>query len=282
MTQEEIEALMNDPVSDEIAKLIPDENIDDILSQIDDLNYEDEKKTKVETKVEQDIPDLDDIAKDETVKNISLDDNLLESSDIVEDTSSIENVSEEESEDKNKKIDDSRYPLPLSNEHKIVNQLNEVAEDSEAKASQIFDVLSYILDENEKITTKLNENEEFVNSQTELLVKLTSKFPKIDILQEQLNEANKIKDTFEDTRNLINEENNKIFEAMELMQFHDINRQKIERVMSVIRKLTSYLNGIFEDDSGKPDVQIAKHISGDSQSTVDDDDLDSLIAEFNK
>ena len=282
MTQEEIEALMNDPVSDEIAKLIPDENIDDILSQIDDLNYEDEKKTKVETKVEQDIPDLDDIAKDETVKNISLDDNLLKSSDIVEDTSSIENVSEEKIEDKNEKIDDSRYPLPLSNEHKIVNQLNEVAEDSEAKASQIFDVLSYILDENEKITTKLNENEEFVNSQTELLVKLTSKFPKIDILQEQLNEANKIKDTFEDTRNLINEENNKIFEAMELMQFHDINRQKIERVMSVIRKLTSYLNGIFEDDSGKPDVQIAKHISGDSQSTVDDDDLDSLIAEFNK
>ena len=67
---------------------------------------------------------------------------------------------------------------------------------------------------------------------------------------------------------------------MDLMQYHDINRQKIERVMSVIRKLSTYLNGIFEDDNDKPEVQIARHISGDSSSTVDEDDIDSLIAEF--
>jgi hypothetical protein len=68
---------------------------------------------------------------------------------------------------------------------------------------------------------------------------------------------------------------------MDLMQFNDINRQKIERVMSVIKKLSNYLNGIFEDDSDKPEVQVAKHISGDSSETVDDDDIDALIAEFN-
>ena len=67
---------------------------------------------------------------------------------------------------------------------------------------------------------------------------------------------------------------------MELMQYHDINRQKIERVMAVIRKLSSYLNGIFEDDSDKPEVQIAKHISGDSNETVDEEDLESLISQF--
>jgi hypothetical protein len=68
---------------------------------------------------------------------------------------------------------------------------------------------------------------------------------------------------------------------MEIMQYHDINRQKIERVMSVIRKLTNYLNGIFEDDSNKPEVQIAKHISGDGTDSMDEDDIDSLINEFN-
>ena len=67
---------------------------------------------------------------------------------------------------------------------------------------------------------------------------------------------------------------------MELMQYHDINRQKIERVMAVIRKLANYLNGIFSDDSDKPEVQIAKHISGDGQETVTEEDLDSLISEF--
>ena len=80
--------------------------------------------------------------------------------------------------------------------------------------------------------------------------------------------------------NTIDGENNKVFEAMELMQYHDINRQKIERVMAVIRKLANYLNGIFSDDSDKAEVQIAKHISGDGQDTVTEEDLDSLISEF--
>jgi hypothetical protein len=52
--------------------------------------------------------------------------------------------------------------------------------------------------------------------------------------------------------------------------------------MSVIKKLSNYLNGLFEDDSSKPEVQIAKHISGDSSESVTEDDLDSLISEFNQ
>jgi hypothetical protein len=52
--------------------------------------------------------------------------------------------------------------------------------------------------------------------------------------------------------------------------------------MAVIRKLSLYLSGLFEDDTNKPEVQIAKHISGDSSTTVSEDDLDSLIAEFNQ
>jgi hypothetical protein len=64
------------------------------------------------------------------------------------------------------------------------------------------------------------------------------------------------------------------------MQFNDINRQKIERVMAVIKKLSQYLNGLFEDNSDKPEVQIAKHISGDGSNTVDEEDIESLIANF--
>ena len=51
----------------------------------------------------------------------------------------------------------------------------------------------------------------------------------------------------------MNDEDTQIFQAMELMQFNDINRQKIERVMSVIRKLSSYLNNLFEDDTNEVD-----------------------------
>jgi hypothetical protein len=49
--------------------------------------------------------------------------------------------------------------------------------------------------------------------------------------------------------------------------------------MSVIKKLSGYLNGIFEDTSGKDEVQIAKHISGDSNDIVSSDDIEAMIAQ---
>ena len=46
------------------------------------------------------------------------------------------------------KIDEGVFPFPVEKNTKVVNQLSEVAHDSEEKASKIFDVLSFILDEN--------------------------------------------------------------------------------------------------------------------------------------
>jgi hypothetical protein len=82
------------------------------------------------------------------------------------------------------------------------------------------------------------------------------------------------------SKELLNSEDSQIFQAMELMQFNDINRQKIERVMSVIRKLSLYLNNLFEDDGSSKDVAVAKHIHGDATNDLIGDDLDKLIAEF--
>ncbi len=66
------------------------------------------------------------------------------------------------------------------------------------------------------------------------------------------------------------------------MQFNDINRQKIERVMSVIRKLSIYLNNLFEDDGKTTNLPMAKHIHGDETEDLVGDDLDKLIAEFSQ
>ena len=171
--------------------------------------------------------------------------------------------------------------MPVEKEHKVVNQLNEVAEDSEEKASKIFDVLSYILDENSEIQQFTKNINEFVEKQTSLLEALNAKFPQLSVVSENLEMAKNIAPMIDNITTKLDAENNQIFSAMDLMQFHDINRQKIERVMAVIKKLSNYLNGIFEDDSNKPEVQIAKHISGDASTTVDAEDIESLIAEFN-
>ena len=122
--------------------------------------------------------------------------------------------------------------------------------------------------------------EEFVNSQINLLNSLNSRFPNIKVFNEHLNSANNVNSSMADLKKLLNEEDNQIFQGMELMQFNDINRQKIERVMSVIRKLSLYLNNLFEDDGTGKEVAVARHIHGDTTNDLIGDDLDKLIAEF--
>jgi predicted nucleic acid-binding Zn-ribbon protein len=278
MSQEDIEALMNSAgdISDEtsaddsqiedldLSTEETDDNLEDILSDIDGITDDNEADVSSEDNFDDILAGIDGISDDD----IS-DSNNDEASLNKESAATVEEM-----------IDQKKYPLPVEKEHKVVNQLTEVAEDSEQKASQIFDVLSYILDENNEIQSFNTEIENYFEKQKELLSSLSNKFPNVEIFKENLEETDKMIELSGGLSGRLDNENNKIFEAMELMQYHDINRQKIERVMSVIRKLNDYLNGIFEDDSDRPEVQIAKHISGDSHETVDADDIESLISEY--
>jgi hypothetical protein len=178
------------------------------------------------------------------------------------------------------RINEGIFPLPANHEAKVVNQLNEVANDSEEKVGQIFDILSISLDNNTIVRDKVSEIEEFINSELELLNSLSNKFPNIDVFSIQKDKMNKISSDLKGMVSLVNSEDEKIFEAMELMQFNDINRQKIERVMAVIRKLSSYLNNIFEDTNPGAEVSVAKHIHGDKNSDLIGEDLDKLIEEY--
>ncbi len=289
MTQEEIEALMNDTVMDS-SDNSDDYDINDLLAGIDSVVDDGVKSSNnYSGSIDDLLAGIDGIVdadeKNDTLDETDMDALLAGIGGIAEDKPA--SVPKKESnpakvvDDISSKIDKGIYPLPADKEHKVVNQLNEVAEDSEEKASQIFDVLSFILDENDVIQKETNKVSDFVNSQIKLLETLTVKFPNVEIFYESLQKAKDTKEAINSITDGVNNENNKVFEAMEIMQYHDINRQKIERVMAVIRKLSLYLSGLFEDDSGKPEVQIAKHISGDSSQTVSEDDLDSLIAEFN-
>jgi len=273
MSQEEIEALMSgageveqddspDDSENTSEEIVEDVNIDDVLAGIDGI-------------VE------DDVSIEELDEDVNVDDILAGIDGIVDDAPD-EVIAVNNTNDNNLEelIEQNQYPLPAKPENKVVNQLNEVAEDSEEKASQIFDVLSFILDENSEIQNYNKKMGEFVEQQTILLESLKTKFPNISVFNENLELAKSLETTSADISDKIDAENNKVFEAMELMQFHDINRQKIERVMAVIKKLNNYLNGIFEDDSDKPEVQIAQHISGDSSEIVGGDDLEALISEF--
>jgi len=278
MSQAEIEALMSGAETIE-----PDEEETSDNEQSNEEVQDSAEDNIEETQESSPLPE-----EEEDVNQDDINDILAGIDGIVDDESEIEQELKEEvvkgtkEESMEDLIDSNQYPLPAKSENKVVNQLNEVADDSEEKASQIFDVLSFILDENNEIQNYNKNMEEFIDSQVVLLDTLSKKFPNIDVFSDSLTTAQNMVEASKKLSRKVEGENNKVFEAMELMQYHDINRQKIERVMAVIRKLNSYLNGIFEDDNNKPEVQIAKHISGDSNDIVGAEDIDSLISEFSK
>ncbi|MEZ4693239.1 MAG: hypothetical protein R2837_04420 [Aliarcobacter sp.] len=308
MSQEEIEALMNGlEISDdnnepeevvETAKVNTKE-IEELLSQTEEVKEDIDSKEEVfnlenleiENNTQREIVDnteidelLKDIESSTTLQEIEKDDEIVPLKDLEDNVEKSSVVSRSEDDIvkdwTSSKINEGVFPLPAEKDTKVVNQLTQVANDSEEKVSQIFDVLSLTLDNNNEIRRILKDYEKFLNSQSGLLLSLNNKFPNIKLFEEHLTSTKSMVNSLDGLKNLLQTEDNQIFQAMELMQFNDINRQKIERVMSVIRKLSLYLNNLFEDDSGAKDIAVARHIHGDDTDDLIGDDLDKLIAEF--
>ncbi|MCT7630630.1 hypothetical protein [Aliarcobacter butzleri] len=308
MSQEDIEALMSglDIASDgnseqteeaiEPAKVNTKE-IEELLSQTEEIKDKDDT-TKVQESIETsvaNIPNEDNANKNNKINEIE---NLLNDIEInspKELVSSSENVKKIQDDDKSdrtedeivkdwtsSKINEGVFPFPAESDTKVVTQLSQVANDSEEKVSQIFDVLSLGLDNNNELRKAFKEYDSFITAETNLLVSLNNKFPNIKIFDEHLKNIHTVKDSLDKLKALLNDEDMHIFQGMELMQFNDINRQKIERVMSVIRKLSIYLNNLFEDDGKTTNLPMAKHIHGDETEDLVGDDLDKLIAEFSQ
>lgn len=294
MSQEEIEALMNglDIVEDksepeaveieepvkvdtkEIEELISQtksiEGIEDgirVLPNTDEI--ENLLKDIESTNVSEDKKEIEDLESNMSLDNFPKHENKISEDDIVKNWTS-------------SKINEGIIPTPAQSDTKVVSQLTQVANDSEEKVSKIFDVLSLALDNNGIIRDNFKDCEKSLSSQALLLNNLIQKFPNIKVFSEHLENINKISLSIKNLNNVLNDEDNSIFQAMELMQFNDINRQKIERVMFVIRKLSLYLNNLFEDDGDPQFTPVAKHIHGDTNNDLAGDDLDKLIEEFSK
>lgn len=175
-------------------------------------------------------------------------------------------------------------PPPPTSEHKVVHQLDDVTRDSEVKATETFDKLEAINNAGMDIEDSVKVISGFFKSQKELLEKLHAQFPDFHTFGDKLEELKKAQsalDTIIDSSDIIS---NSSLEAMDIMQYQDIHRQKIERVINVMRALSRYMSSLFEgriDDSKR--VSSAVHIQGDNtENVVNDDDIEALIANFSK
>ena len=148
----------------------------------------------------------------------------------------------DEVKDMEKKEDtkDGHSHKHLDDNH-LVSQLGEVTQESEVKATEVFDKLDLVL-------VKLDELEK----------------------------------TPENMKNTIGEIRNIIFEAMDTMQYQDIHRQKIERVINTMRSISQLMSHTLDSVSPQNFAPSAKHIKGDDDTNdlVDNDELEALIAQM--
>ena len=176
-------------------------------------------------------------------------------------------------------------PPPPTDDHKMVHQLDDVTKDSEIKASQVFDKLDAVNSFMMEAERSAKEVIKLIESNISLFETLVSKFPKIEQFQKALDDNRSMKESVEDMLGNAQMAEDEIMMAMDIMQYQDIHRQKIERVINVMRALSKYMNALFE---GKKDddkrVSSAVHIHGDNttKDVVTSEDIEALIASLGK
>lgn len=176
-------------------------------------------------------------------------------------------------------------PPPPTDDNKMVHQLDDVTKESEEKASEIFDLI-------ERISNDLGDNEgvikgvlSTIESNIMLFETLCVKFPHVEAFANQLEKNREAQTQLNNVLEMLQNGGDTIMNIMDIMQYQDIHRQKIERVINVMRALSTYMNHLFAsklDDSKR--VASAVHIHGDmsTEDVVTSDDIEALLASFGK
>ncbi len=207
----------------------------------------------------------------------------LEDEEVTDEQSADETDSEEvEEDDIVHDILEEKLPYPATDENKMVHQLDDVTKESEEKASEIFDIIEGISSDLMEKEESLERILETINSNIELFQTLSAKFPDVAVFQTQLEKNEAAVHDVNETVEALQNSGDSIMNIMDIMQYQDIHRQKIERVINVMRALSKYMNTLFEgkiDDDKR--VTSAKHIVGDStEDLASTDDIEALLAQF--
>jgi hypothetical protein len=230
-----------------------------------------------------DIDGLEDETSDESLEDEATSEDMMDDS---------QTGSEGESSKKTDKEVPSGYsentahhwPLPATDENKMVHQLDDVTKESEEKASEIFDIIENISNDLMEKEENLSNVVEVLSSNIELFTTLTTKFPDVEAFKVQLEKNETALSETNETIEVLQNNGDAIMNVMDIMQYQDIHRQKIERVINVMRALSKYMNTLFEgriDDDKR--VASAQHIAGDTHNELaSTDDIEALLEQFGK
>ncbi len=176
-------------------------------------------------------------------------------------------------------------PPPATKEHQVVHQLDDVTRDSEEKASEIFDALDAVMNDIDGALAAIEKMDAISNGFEEMFATLMQKFPSVKRFETAAEEAKRLRELSSEVTDMLQSANDQILGAMDTMQYQDIHRQKIERVINIMRALSRYMSALFEGSiEDEKRVKSARHIEGDTttEEVISNDDIEALIAQFGK
>ena len=173
-------------------------------------------------------------------------------------------------------------PPPPTDDNKMVHQLDDVTKESEAKATEIFDLIEGISNDLTDSEDTVAEVNDVLNANIAIFETLCTKFPQVEAFKTQLAQNQDAKKKNSSLKDMMETNIDTVMNIMDIMQYQDIHRQKIERVINVMRALSTYMNHLFSskvDDAKR--VTSAVHLPGDStQDVVNSEDIEALLASF--
>lgn len=173
-------------------------------------------------------------------------------------------------------------PPPPTDDNKMVHQLDDVTKESEEKATEIFDLIEGISNDLTDSEDTVEEVNSVLDANIALFETLCTKFPHVEAFKTQLAQNQDAKKKNGSLKDMMETNIDTVMNIMDIMQYQDIHRQKIERVINVMRALSTYMNHLFSskiDDSKR--VTSAVHLPGDSTTDiVNSDDIEALLASF--
>lgn len=211
--------------------------------------------------------------------------------DTMEEESANDSIEEMAEEDFNSPNDSDEYrvsavhswpPPPPIDDNKMVHQLDDVTKESEEKATEIFDLIEGISNDLSDADGTITQVNDVLDANIALFETLSAKFPHVEAFQTQLAQNKEAKETNASLKDTMETNIDTVMNIMDIMQYQDIHRQKIERVINVMRALSTYMNHLFSskiDDSKR--VASAIHLPGDSNiDIVNSEDIEALLASF--
>ncbi len=153
----------------------------------------------------------------------------------------------------------------IGKDDKVVDQLDQVTKDSEKKAGEVFDKLELLMNHSQNMNNIAQEMNELIKKS-----KIKNKEPYQKLIDELSMVSNSCMD--------------EVMNAMDIMQYQDIHRQKIERVINIVRALNNYMNSLFSSNiKDEERVSSAQYIAGDNKDDVlSDEEIEKMLKQFTK